>query len=60
MDGVGRGSLTPHMPRGLPSASNGVRLLLNFLPPCKEQVSMSCSFSGGKRGRISHLHELAC
>lgn len=27
--------LTPHMLTGLPSASRGVRFLLNFLPPCQ-------------------------
>lgn len=29
----GKGELTPHMLTGLPSASSGVRFLLNFLPP---------------------------
>lgn len=60
MERVGTGSLTPHMPRGLPFASSGVRFLLNFLPPCKGQVSMSCFNSGGKWGRVSHHHESAC
>jgi hypothetical protein len=28
-----RGELTPHIDTGLPSASRGVKFLLNFFPP---------------------------
>ncbi len=32
--------ITPHMPMGLPSASKGVRFLLNFLPPVAESQQL--------------------
>ena len=38
----GWGCRTAHMLTGLPSASNGVRFLLNFLPPEQESVVLFC------------------
>ena len=39
--GGARGPLTPHILVGLPSASNGVRFLLNFLPPIYGSIGIT-------------------
>ena len=41
LDGGLQAKLTPHMLVGLPSASSGVRFLLNFLPPKSQLVTLS-------------------
>ena len=41
LDGGLQARLTPHMLTGLPSASSGVRFLLNFLPPASRSVILS-------------------
>lgn len=41
LDGGLQARLTTHMLVGLPSASSGVRFLLNFLPPTSQSVILS-------------------
>lgn len=41
-----KGVFTPHMLTGFPSASNGVRFLLNFLPPMKGSTKITKVIAG--------------